>query len=87
MNEDGSTLLTCTLYLCGQAVTMDGEVYSWGKGDVGQLGLPHAMGSVTPANVKALQGRNIVSAAAGAGHSAAIAADGSLYTWGANECG
>ena len=65
----------------------DGSVYSWGRGEEGQLGLPHAVGSVLPAEVKTLSARGVVVVAAGRAHSAAITHDGGLYCWGSNAYG
>jgi E3 ubiquitin-protein ligase HERC2 len=69
------------------AVSDDGHVYSWGRGELGRLGhgderprrLPHMLG--------ALEHVKVISVAAGAYHSLAVAEDGSLYVWGENEGG
>ena len=65
----------------------DGRVFSWGRGEDGQLGLPHALGTDMPAEVKALSARGVVLVSAGRAHSAAVTHDGGLYTWGANNYG
>jgi hypothetical protein len=65
----------------------DGRVYAWGRGEEGQLGLPHAVGSVLPAEVKTLAARGVVQVAAGRAHSAAVTHDAGLYCWGANAYG
>ncbi len=68
-------------------VTANGRVWSFGDDTWGQLG-PRA-GTITdltmPARVKGL--RHIVAAAAGLGHSVALAEDGSVWTWGLNSSG
>ena len=65
----------------------DGRVFAWGRGEEGQLGLPHALGTDLPAEVKALTNRGIVLVSAGRAHSAAVTHDGGLYTWGSNAYG
>ena len=70
--------------------TSGGEVFSWGRGDQGQLGLPHALGSQTPQVLNNLRGKNVVEIAAGSEHSAALTVDGGVYCWGSNakgQCG
>lgn len=65
------------------------EVYAWGRGDCGQLGLGAATLTDTfiPQRVEALLGKNILCMAAGSFHTAALTADGEVYTWGANDEG
>ena len=70
--------------------TSQGEVYAWGRGEQGQLGLPHALGSPSPQLLATLVGKNIVDISAGESHSAAVADNGGLYCWGSNaegQCG
>ena len=64
-----------------------GRVFAWGRGEEGQLGLPHALGTDMPAEVKALSKRGVVLVSAGRAHSAAVTHDGGLYTWGSNAYG
>ncbi|PSC76156.1 ubiquitin-ligase E3 [Micractinium conductrix] len=61
------------------------EVYAWGRGDCGQLGSGSAEDSAEPRLVEGLQGRDVVGLAGGRLHTAAVTADGELYTWGAND--
>eukprot|EP00741_Cyanophora_paradoxa_P016699 tig00020938_g16128.t1 len=64
------------------ALSSQGEVWSWGDGQAGQLGHgDHALQRV-PRTVDALRGKNTIGLAAGDHHSAAVTADGALYTWG-----
>jgi hypothetical protein len=65
----------------------DGRVFSWGRGEDGQLGLPHALGTDIPAEIKTLSSRGVVLVSAGRAHSAAVTHDGGLYTWGDNSYG
>ena len=63
------------------AVTADGECYTWGKGDDGQLGHGNEIIHTFPKLVNALVGECVV-AAAGHSHTAALTAEGDLFTWG-----
>jgi alpha-tubulin suppressor-like RCC1 family protein len=79
------------------ALARDGSVYTWGRGDRGQLGMP--LPAVTfktqsarvmpyipyPVRVPDLQG--VVAVAAGNNHSLALLADGTVRAWGENELG
>ncbi|CAK9110743.1 Ultraviolet-B receptor UVR8 (Protein UV-B RESISTANCE 8) (RCC1 domain-containing protein UVR8) [Durusdinium trenchii] len=76
---------------CGQeftlAITFTGEIWSWGKGSEGQLGLGHCRDEGQPCRIGL---ENVLSCAAGEQHSAAIAesTDGRvLYTWGMADSG
>jgi len=71
------------------ALKDDGTVWSWGSNEYGQLGIgkpnpPH--GYVTmPVQVKGVPMMKAI--AAGGGHSVALGADGTVWTWGANKYG
>jgi len=80
------------------ALAADGGVYTWGDNSYGQLG----DGSTTQRNtpVRVLKGEyngttylgdnpanKITAVAMGYAHSIALAEDGSVYTWGKNNCG
>ncbi len=73
------------------ALTEAGDVYAWGANDHGQLGQgtftpgPFNPGSTVPIQVPGLA--DIVAIAAGQHHSVALAADGTVYTWGFNDSG
>ncbi|BFZ01051.1 hypothetical protein BsWGS_04090 [Bradybaena similaris] len=70
------------------ALTVDGELFSWGDGDYGKLGLG---GNHTQKFPKLIQGpltRKVVKCmSAGYRHSAAVTIDGELYTWGEGDYG
>nr|KAJ0208253.1 hypothetical protein LSAT_V11C500282280 [Lactuca sativa] len=64
------------------AVTMEGEVQSWGRNQNGQLGLGTIEDSLVPQKIEAFQGITVKMVAAGAEHTVAITEDGDLYGWG-----
>nr|XP_009404858.1 PREDICTED: ultraviolet-B receptor UVR8 [Musa acuminata subsp. malaccensis] len=64
------------------AVTMNGEVQSWGRNQNGQLGLGTTDDSLVPQKIQAFQGICVKMIAAGAEHTAAVTEDGDLYGWG-----
>ncbi|XP_021900332.1 ultraviolet-B receptor UVR8 isoform X2 [Carica papaya] len=64
------------------AVSMEGEVQSWGRNQNGQLGLGTTEDSLVPQKIQAFQGIRIKMVAAGAEHTAAVTEDGELYGWG-----
>ncbi|KAK6259177.1 hypothetical protein SCA6_013651 [Theobroma cacao] len=78
--------LTIKQIACGDshclAVTMEGEVLSWGRNQNGQLGLGTTEDSLVPQKIQAFQGVSIKMVAAGAEHTAAVSGDGALYGWG-----
>lgn len=64
------------------AVTMEGEVQSWGRNQNGQLGLGTTEDCPVPQKIEAFQGIFVKMVAAGAEHTAAVTEDGELYGWG-----
>ncbi|CAI8025913.1 E3 ubiquitin-protein ligase HERC2 [Geodia barretti] len=69
------------------ALSRGGEVFSWGAGDNGRLGLGDTRSKEGPLMVDGLRGKNVVFVVAGGEHSAAITEDGALYTWGKGSYG
>ncbi|KAK2144244.1 hypothetical protein NP493_4277g00005 [Ridgeia piscesae] len=69
------------------ALTVDGKVFSWGEGDDGKLGHYSRMNCDKPRLIEALRSKRIRDIACGSSHSAAIASNGDLYTWGLGEYG
>ncbi|PVD19395.1 hypothetical protein C0Q70_19883 [Pomacea canaliculata] len=70
------------------ALSVDGEVYSWGDGDYGKLGHGN---NCTVKSPKLIQGpfigKKIRCISAGYRHSAAVTEGGELYTWGEGDYG
>ncbi|XP_074029211.1 E3 ubiquitin-protein ligase HERC2 [Leptinotarsa decemlineata] len=63
-------------------LTNNFEVYSWGNGDGGRLGHGDTSFKEEPTLIEGLIEKDIVDIECGASYSAAISANGSLYTWG-----
>ena len=78
-------------YHFSAAVTEEGDVLTWGKGSDAQLGLDDRDDKLVPTPVSALASAEarvvVVMVACGYFHSAAVAEDGILYTWGAGALG
>jgi alpha-tubulin suppressor-like RCC1 family protein len=74
------------------AVTGDGELYCWGRGDSGQLGNGGTSNSLRPDLVKGgEQGgtflKDVSQVSTGANHTCAVTTQGELYCWGDNDYG
>lgn len=77
------------------AGAIGGRVYTFGWGDVGQLGhgtgftpdMPDAYRASVPTPVAALEGVDVVQVSAGPTHVAAVDRAGRVYTWGAGSYG
>eukprot|EP01006_Ploeotia_vitrea_P060894 TRINITY_DN76817_c0_g1_i1.p1 TRINITY_DN76817_c0_g1~~TRINITY_DN76817_c0_g1_i1.p1 ORF type:complete len:459 (-),score=34.15 TRINITY_DN76817_c0_g1_i1:83-1459(-) len=65
-----------------QFVRPDTSVWSWGRGDAGQLGMGDDMDRITPREVPALAGKQVVKISAGGKNSIALSEDGTLWSWG-----
>eukprot|EP01129_Flabellula_baltica_P017582 TRINITY_DN9786_c0_g1_i2.p1 TRINITY_DN9786_c0_g1~~TRINITY_DN9786_c0_g1_i2.p1 ORF type:complete len:773 (+),score=119.04 TRINITY_DN9786_c0_g1_i2:17-2335(+) len=63
----------------------DGEVYAWGRGDYGRLGLGDTNSCDVPTRIEELS--DVVIACGGAFHSLAVNKDGDIFTWGRNSNG
>jgi alpha-tubulin suppressor-like RCC1 family protein len=68
------------------AVRTNGEVWTWGSNDQGQLGNQTSV-AMSPTPVRALTPDGITEVAAGYAHALAIAGDGSVWAWGQNASG
>ncbi|RDX76602.1 Ultraviolet-B receptor UVR8, partial [Mucuna pruriens] len=71
------------------AITVDGELYMWGKNTSGQLGLGKRAPNIVPlpTKVEYLDGINIKMAALGSEHSVAISDGGEAFSWGMGVSG
>ena len=65
------------------AITVDGDLYTWGQNNYGQLGDGTTEYKLTPVKVMS----NVASVSLGTYHSAAVTQNGDLYTWGKNISG
>ncbi|RZC07757.1 Ultraviolet-B receptor UVR8, partial [Glycine soja] len=71
------------------AITVDGELYMWGKNTSVQLGLGKRAPNIVPlpTKVEYLNGINIKMAALGSDHSLAISDGGEAFSWGVGVSG
>ncbi|XP_038130884.1 probable E3 ubiquitin-protein ligase HERC1 isoform X2 [Cyprinodon tularosa] len=70
------------------AITVEGEVFSWGDGEYGKLGHGNSATQKHPKIIQGpLSGKVVVCVSAGYRHSAAVTNDGELYTWGEGDFG
>eukprot|EP00878_Enallax_costatus_P025606 GHUV01027410.1.p1 GENE.GHUV01027410.1~~GHUV01027410.1.p1 ORF type:complete len:150 (+),score=10.16 GHUV01027410.1:504-953(+) len=63
------------------AISEQGSVFSCGRNQDGQLGNASFLDGMQLQPVVGIRGQRVVSCAAGASHSLALASDGSLYSW------
>ena len=83
---------TVVMVACGSehslALTDMGDVYSWGRGFEGQLGISKLTTvSSTPKYLKALRDRPVTKIACGQSHSLVLTKAGELFAWGEGRCG
>jgi alpha-tubulin suppressor-like RCC1 family protein len=69
------------------ALKGDGTLWAWGANGSGQLGNGQSSQQNTPAQVTTPSGRKFTALAAGRDHALALAADGSLWSFGLNSFG
>eukprot|EP00931_Biecheleriopsis_adriatica_P048535 TRINITY_DN28041_c0_g1_i1.p1 TRINITY_DN28041_c0_g1~~TRINITY_DN28041_c0_g1_i1.p1 ORF type:complete len:940 (-),score=156.95 TRINITY_DN28041_c0_g1_i1:27-2846(-) len=73
---------------CTAAVTSSGQVYTWGKGDEGQLGHDATEeGLLAPRMVEELSSVKVTQVSCRGSHMAALDSSGRIWTWGANKEG
>ncbi|XP_041927607.1 alsin-like isoform X2 [Alosa sapidissima] len=63
------------------------EVWSWGRGQEGQLGHGDRLPRLQPLCIKTLSKREVVKVEAGAHHSLALTAQCQVFSWGSNKAG
>ena len=64
------------------AIAANGAVWSWGRGDNGQLGHGDEEDRLLPKKVEALAGQRVVAVSAGWLHSLVLTANGAVWSWG-----
>ncbi|XP_042557790.1 E3 ISG15--protein ligase HERC5 [Dipodomys spectabilis] len=69
------------------ALSMSGNIYSWGKNDFGQLGLGHTKNKDFPSLIEAVDNQKVEFVACGGSHTALLTQDGLLFTFGAGKYG
>ncbi|KAL6139988.1 hypothetical protein ACLB2K_058289 [Fragaria x ananassa] len=71
------------------ALTDDGEVYGWGRGEHGRLGFGDndKSSKMVPQKVHLLAGEDIVQVSCGGTHSAALTRDGRIFSFGRGDHG
>jgi len=62
-------------------------VFSWGRGEDGQLGVGDTSDLQEPTFVECLRGVGVRQIACGSGHTVVLTTDGSVYTWGRGDDG
>lgn len=62
-------------------------VFTWGRGEDGQLGLGDASDQEEPTYVDALRGVGVAQIACGSGHTVVLTTQGDVYTWGRGDDG
>lgn len=68
------------------AIRTSGSLWSWGRNSCGQVGDGTTINRCSPVQERS-SSTNWCTASAGKEHTAAIKTDGTLWTWGRNECG
>ena len=69
------------------ALLVNGQLFSWGNGGNGRLGLGDTSDRATACHVAALQDVRLAEVFCGASHSLAVACDGRGFSWGKNNQG
>eukprot|EP00941_MAST-03F_sp_MAST-3F-sp1_P005053 g5053.t1 len=62
-------------------------VYSWGRGEDGQLGLGDTNDQHTPVLIEALKNKKVLGLACGSGHTVVLTSKGEVHTWGRGDDG
>ncbi|TKS74835.1 E3 ubiquitin-protein ligase HERC2 [Collichthys lucidus] len=71
------------------AITADGELYTWGRGNYGRLGHGSSEDQTTPMLVTALKGLKVVDVACGSGdaQTLSVTENGQVWSWGDGDYG
>ncbi|GMF23944.1 unnamed protein product [Phytophthora lilii] len=87
VNIDGDEIVDIAAgYQHGLAVTKNGTVFSWGKGERGQLGFGTG-NAASPQELIALKGKKIAQVGAGFNHSVAVSGDDKIWLAGRTPSG
>lgn len=78
--------VTCGSYHTA-AVTVSGDLYTWGGGMYGKLGHGNETGHSTPFLVETLKGMQVRQVACGSRHTVVLLENKDVYTWGDKENG
>ncbi|KAI8508669.1 E3 ubiquitin-protein ligase herc2, partial [Branchiostoma belcheri] len=79
--------------VCGStysaAITADGELFTWGRGNYGRLGHGSSEDQLTPTLVVSLKGRRVIEICCGSGDAQTLAVtdDGTVWSWGDGDYG
>lgn len=85
---EGETLVSLSAgQLHSTLLTSSGDVYAWGFGNNGSLGLGDEENRADPTKVEGLDDQNVVLVENGNGNSFAVTDTGALYAWGFNSNG
>lgn len=69
-------------------LTSDSDLYSWGHGFLGEMGLAYVKDQPMPSMIKKIPTNlKFKHVATGSEHSLAVSVDGDLYVWGCNDLG
>ncbi|KAL9226494.1 hypothetical protein vseg_002301 [Gypsophila vaccaria] len=92
--DEAPEQIKITQVSCGEyhtaAISETGDVYTWGLGNMGQLGhcsLQSENKEVLPRRVVALEGINVSTVSCGGVHTCAVNTKGALYAWGGGQLG
>ena len=69
------------------AITEHGVLFSWGRGNSGQLGCGNQLNEDSVKPVNALANNKVVDVQCGESHTVALTAEGDVYTWGGGSMG
>uniref|UniRef100_A0A670Z371 HECT and RLD domain containing E3 ubiquitin protein ligase 3 n=1 Tax=Pseudonaja textilis TaxID=8673 RepID=A0A670Z371_PSETE len=87
LNQEMILQVSCGNWHC-LALAADGQFFTWGQNNYGQLGLGKEFPSQdTPQRVRSLDGVPLSQVAAGGAHSFALSLSGAVFGWGKNTSG
>jgi alpha-tubulin suppressor-like RCC1 family protein len=85
-DKSGKLVRLAAGYHHSMALTDSGRIYSWGTGDVGQLGHgPQKKRCSVPSMIASTSNQRFIAISASENHSVALTDDGHVYTWGHNR--